>query len=367
MRIASRTFLALRWFLWERFRHRPSSAGENNDLELKRPREGPFPRHPPMIAKPNSDNRRGVTHEESTTSRPRSGPHGRPGRAHRGRAHRRERPAPQARAAPLPRMRQGLRLLRHGEPRGPQAVEGDGPGALGLLPGVRALQGALPGARRAHRGRPLGAARGALHARLRGLGGVAGGPLHRLGGLRARPRRVARRGRRVQARLRRAGGRARRLEVRRRAPHRHRRDVVQEGPQVRHGGRRPRPRLPHLGARGHRQGRAQPVPRRARARAEARHRGGDRRRREVDKAAGQAPLPQREVGHGPLPRGPVDERRARRRALRGVERRQGRRQGRQAQARGQARQACQRRAAARGGQGARVWRRPPSRAAATRS
>ena len=51
-------------------------------------------------------------------------------------------------------MRQGLRLLRHGEPRGPQAVEGDGPGALGLLPGVRALQGALPGARRAHRGRP---------------------------------------------------------------------------------------------------------------------------------------------------------------------------------------------------------------------
>ncbi|MEE6159502.1 hypothetical protein VXJ24_10080, partial [Olsenella sp. YH-ols2221] len=39
---------ALRWFLWERFRHRPSSAGENNDLELKRPREGPFPRHPPM-------------------------------------------------------------------------------------------------------------------------------------------------------------------------------------------------------------------------------------------------------------------------------------------------------------------------------
>ena len=77
------------------------------------------------------------------------------------------------------------------------------------------------------------------------LGGVAGGPLHRLGGLRARPRRVAQRGRRVQARLRRAGGRARRLEVRRRAPHRHRRDVVQEGPQVRHGGRRPRPRLPH--------------------------------------------------------------------------------------------------------------------------
>ena len=55
--------------------------------------------------------------------------------------------------------------------------------------------------------------------------------------------------------------------------------------------------LPHLGARGHRQGRAQPVPRRAHARAEARHRGGDRRRREVDKAAGQAPLPQREDGH----------------------------------------------------------------------
>ena len=38
-------FLALRWFLWERFRHRPSSAGENNDLTNAR--EGPFPRHPP--------------------------------------------------------------------------------------------------------------------------------------------------------------------------------------------------------------------------------------------------------------------------------------------------------------------------------
>lgn len=180
-------------------------------------------------------------------------------------------------------------------------------------------------------------------------------------------RRVAQRGRRVQARLRRAGGRARRLEVRRRAPHRHRRDVVQEGPQVRHGGRRPRPRLPHLGARGHRQGRAQPVPRRAHARAEARHRGGDRRRREVDKAAGQAPLPQREVGHGPLPRGPVDERRARRRALRGVETPPGPPPGPpgpgpRASAAGLPKASCRPR---RSGRSRR--RRPPSRAAATRS
>ena len=170
--------------------------------------------------------------------------------------------------------------------------------------------------------------------------------------------------RRVYAR---AGGRARRLEVRRRAPHRHRRDVAQEGPQVRHGGRRPRPRLPHLGARGHRQGRAQPVPRRAHARAEARHRGGDRRRREVDKAAGQAPLPPTRGGSGPLPRGPVDERRARRRALRGVERRQGRRpgppgQGPRASAAGLPKASCRPR---RSGRSRR--RRPPSRAAATRS
>ena len=72
-------------------------------------------------------------------------------------------------------------------------------------------------------------------------------------------------------------------------------------------------------------------------------------------------------GRGPLPRGPVDERRARRRALRGVERRQGRRQGRQAQARGQARQACQRAAAGSRRSGRSRRRRPPSRAAATRS
>ena len=107
--------------------------------------------------------------EKSTTSRPRSGPHGHPGRPHRGRVHRRERPALQKVPAPLPGLRQGLRVLRHGQPRRAQAVEGDGPGALILLPGVRALQGALPRARRAHRGRPLGAAQLALHARLRGL------------------------------------------------------------------------------------------------------------------------------------------------------------------------------------------------------
>lgn len=86
----------LRWFLWERFRYNPSLASENSDLELKRPREGPLRRRTPMIAKPNKDNRRGVTREGFTTSRPRTGPHGHPGRPHRGRAHRRSRPAPQA-------------------------------------------------------------------------------------------------------------------------------------------------------------------------------------------------------------------------------------------------------------------------------
>lgn len=93
---------ALRWFLWERFRYNPSLASENNDLELKRPREGPLRRRTPMIAKPNKDNRRGVTREEFTTSRPRTDPHGHPGRPHRGRAHRRNRPAPQKGPAPLP-------------------------------------------------------------------------------------------------------------------------------------------------------------------------------------------------------------------------------------------------------------------------
>ena len=69
---------------------------------------------------------------------------------------------PTARAAPLPRMRQGLRLHRW-RTAGPPGAEGDGPDALGLLPGVRALQGALPGRRRANR--PW-ARHGALHARL---------------------------------------------------------------------------------------------------------------------------------------------------------------------------------------------------------
>ena len=77
---------------------------------------------------------------------------------------------------------------------------------------------------------------------------------------RARPRRVAQRGRRVQARLRRAGGRARRLRfdgVRRIGIDE---TSYKKGPQVRHGGRRPRPAAASSGrTRGHRQGRAQPV------------------------------------------------------------------------------------------------------------
>ena len=163
---------------------------------------------------------------------------------------------------------------------GPPGCEGDGPGALGLLP-EHAPCRVLPGARRAHRGRPW-ARHGARHARLRGLGGVAGGPLHRLGGLPELARvewhsvaacagastpswrpRAAPRGSTACAasastrrRTRRATGTSRWSSTTTAAA--------------------------HLGARGHRQGRAQPVPRRAHARAEARHRGGDRRRREVN-------------------------------------------------------------------------------------
>ena len=173
-------------------------------------------------------------------------PAGRPGGASR-RAHRRERrpyKREQRRCPVCGRACDFYDMANRGAP----GCGGRWTWALGLLPGVRALQGALPGARVAPRP-SLGAARGALHARLRGLGGVAGGPLHRPGGLELARVEWHSVGACAGASTP-SWSRARRLEVRRRAPHRHRRDVVQEGPQVRHGGRRPRPRLPHLGHEG---------------------------------------------------------------------------------------------------------------------
>ena len=164
----------------ERFRHRPSSAGENNDLELKRPGR-PFPRHPPMIAKPNSDNRRGVTHEESTTSRlglARTVVLG--ARIEAERIVERPPYKREQRRCPMRRRacdfydmanRRAPRLWRAMDRRARPATWSTRPAGQ-ALPDTACAPGPSPG-----RGN------GALHARLRGLGGVAGGPLHRLGGL----------------------------------------------------------------------------------------------------------------------------------------------------------------------------------------
>ena len=100
---------------------------------------------------------------------------------------------------------------------------------------------------------------------------------------------------------------------------RHRRDLVQEGPQVPHGRGGPRQGLPDLGRGGVEQRGAAPVPQRgAHPRAEAFHRDGDGRRLQVDKDPGQAVVPQCRMGHGPLPRRQPDERRPRRRVPREV-------------------------------------------------
>ena len=286
----------------------------------------------------------------------------------RGRAHRRERPA-LARAAPLPRMRQGLRLLRHGEPGAPRLWRAMDLARSACYLSTRPAGCAARSTACAPRPSPGSAARGALHATSRTgwRGWRSAAPPRRS---RARPRRVAQRGRRVQARLHAELEAARRLEVRRRAPHRHRRrSSYKKGPQVRHGGRRPRPRLPHLGARGPARTCSTCSSTSSRAREQARAievvtADGA----EADGAAGQAPLPQREVGHGPLPRGPVDERRARRRALRGGN--AARAAARAARPRPEGkrgRPAAKARLPPGGGQGARRRRRPPSRAAATRS
>lgn len=138
----------------------------------------------------------------------------------------------------------------------------------------------------------VGAPQVALHARLRELGRVPCGAVLHVRRRQDSAGRVAQRGRDLQARLRRDRGPEGRGQVRRPAQDRHRRNKLQEGPQVPHRRRRPRPGMPRLGARGLRQGGAEPLPRRAHPRAGEGHRGRHRRRRQVDKGAGQAPLPQ---------------------------------------------------------------------------
>jgi len=60
----------------------------------------------------------------------------------------------------------------------PAVVAGDGPGEVDVLPRVQDAARRLPGPRRAGGVGAVGQAQGALHARLRGLGGVPGGALH---------------------------------------------------------------------------------------------------------------------------------------------------------------------------------------------
>ena len=249
--------------------------------------------------------------------------------------------------------------------RVPQAVEGDGPGALGLLPGVRALQGALPGARRAHRGRPLGAARGALHARLRGLGGVAGGPLHRLGGLelaRVEWHSVGGACRRVYAELEAARGASRFDGVRRigidetsyKKGHKYVTVVVDHdrGCLVwAHEGTGKDVLNLSLDGLAREQRRAMEA-----VAADGARRIGQLAKRRCPNARVMDPFSVVQWMNDAPDAVRCEEWNA-----------AGAAAGPQAQARGQARQACQRRAAARGGQGARGGGGPPSRAAATRS
>ena len=295
---------------------------------------------------------------KSLLLRPRSGPHGRPGRAHRGRAHRRERPALSAGSSAAAPYAAGPATSTTWRTAGPQAVEGDGPGALGLLPGVRALQvlpgtactEAVPWARhgaRFTRDFEDWVAWLAVRCTASAVSELARVEWHSVGGV----------CRRVYAELEAARGASRFDGVR---------HIGIDETSYKKGHKYVTVVVDH--DRGcliwAHEGTGKDVlnlfldelTREQRRAIEVVTADGARWIR----AAGQTPLPQREVGHGPLPRGPVDERRARRRALRGVERRQGRRQAArprpEARAAGLPKASCRPR---RSGRSRR--RRPPSR------
>ncbi len=276
------------------------------------------------------------THGGDPTACPRACEDRRGGRDDRGRRDRRVGGTAQEGAAGVPDLRSEARAPR---PRADQAAGSHGPGEARVPPGARARQ------------RAVGEARVQAHARLRGLGRVPGGEVPRARPLAHRASGVARRGRHPRGGLRRDRGAGGRRALRRAGTDRRRRDRLQEGPRVPDRRRRPRPGTPRLGPRGVRQGGAGPLPRRARARAATRHRGRGGRRGQVDKGAGQARVPQRPVGHGPIPRGRADERRARRGRARGAAGRQEGRPRRDAEAR-RARQAARGRGDPAGGQGA---------------
>ena len=166
----------------------------------------------------------------------------------------------------------------------------------------------MPGARRQGRGGPLGAhAVEQVHQRARGPGRLARAPHVQERARGADARRLAHGGRNLQASLRRPRGPRRPRPLRRAQEHRHRRDQLQEGPQVHDRGGGPRPQQGRVGREGPRQETAQRLPRPAHARAASRHRGRHRRRGALDRrrrrgapARGRArrrPLPRRQLGH----------------------------------------------------------------------
>ena len=175
-----------------------------------------------MIAQPNSDNRRGVTHEDLpilALGLARTVVLGARIEAERivvsVRPYKRE----QRRSV----LRQGLQLVDMAN-RGAPGCGGRWTWRARPATWSARLQGALP-EHGMHTEAVPGAAARARFTRDSRTGWRGWRSAHRLGGLRAR--RVEWHGvGGVQASLRRAGGRARRFRGRRRAPHRHRRDVV---------------------------------------------------------------------------------------------------------------------------------------------
>ncbi len=163
--------------------------------------------------------------EQSTQKGARSRAHRRRGSENRGRFHNRLRQAQEGRAE-VPGVRPALRRLRQAPD---QALEGPRPGLEPLLPRARPRQGPLPGARRAHGARPLGEVRlEQVRLGVRGLGRVARAAHVPQRPVRARPRRLAHRGRHLRARRGVAGGGRRPRQARRAAPDRRGRDELQD-------------------------------------------------------------------------------------------------------------------------------------------
>jgi hypothetical protein len=225
----------------------------------------------------------------------------RPGAVRRGRrrAHRAGAADPQpprplwGLSAPLSRLRPRRRAspLAHAGPR-------YGPG----VPGSRRAPGALSAARGGRRGGSLGQARRWVHPRLRGHRRVAGDPHLACRCRGAAPGGLAYR----RAGLRPGRGRADHDDrpAGGAAPHRDRRDQLQEGPALPDRGCRPRPRSAGVGRARRVRGQLGTVLRHPRRAALRQGRAGQRRRRPLDRRRGRTPLPGRGPLRRPVPRGP---------------------------------------------------------------